>query len=156
MSLVLQDNLKLGSIGGGGGGGSGGVDDVKVDGTSVVTSGVANIDLTGKIDKTTISTSSEATLLVTLVDNTIYNNTNSALSTLTVTEIANPTVDFGCQINFTSGSTATTVTPNANIVYTGDNVNENTGFVPRANCRYTVVYIYDGNNIRGMVQGVSL
>lgn len=53
MSLVLQDSLAFGGVGGGGGGGSGGVTDVKVDGTSVVTSGVANVNLSGKLDKVT-------------------------------------------------------------------------------------------------------
>jgi len=36
------------ALGGGGGGGSGGVSDVKVDGTSVVTDGVANVPIAGK------------------------------------------------------------------------------------------------------------
>jgi hypothetical protein len=112
--------------------------------------------INGKEDKLTITNSSSSTLSVTLANNTLYNNTNSALSTLTVTNPVSPTVDFLAQINFTSGATATTVTPNANIVYVGDNVNENVGFVPRSNCRYTVIYVYDGSRVRGIVQGVSL
>lgn len=112
--------------------------------------------INGKEDKLTITNSSSSTLSVTLANNTLYNNTNSALSTLTVTNPVSPTVDFLAQVNFTSGATATTVTPNANIVYVGDNVNENVGFVPRSNCRYTVIYVYDGSRVRGVVQGVSL
>ena len=112
--------------------------------------------INGKEDKLTITNSSSSTLSVTLANNTLYNNTNSALSTLTVTNPSSPTVDFLAQINFTSGATATTVTPNENIVYVGDNVNENVGFVPRSNCRYTVIYVYDGSRVRGVVQGVSL
>ena len=107
--------------------------------------------LNSKLNKVTISTT---TGTVALADNTIFNG--DELSTLTVTNPSNPTVDFLAQVNFTSGATATTVTPNQDIVYVGDNVNENVGFVPRANCRYTVMFIYDGSNIRGIVQGVSL
>lgn len=107
--------------------------------------------LNSKVDKVTISTT---TGTVALADNTIFNG--DELSTLTVTNPVSPTVDFLAQVNFTSGATATTVTPNQDIVYVGDNVNENTGFIPRANCRYTVMFIYDGSNIRGIVQGVSL
>ena len=108
-----------------------------------------------KQNKSTIVTSDTTTLSVTLEDNTIYNNTSAGLTELNVTIPANPTIDFSSEINFTSGSVATIVTGN-NIVWLGDNVNENTGFVPRIACRYTIDFTYDGNNIRGYVQGVSL
>lgn len=90
---------------------------------------------------------------VALADNTIFNG--DELSTLTITNPSSPTVDFSCQVNFTSGATPTTVTA-SNIVWVGDNVSETVGFVPRANCRYTVMFMYDGSNIRGIIQGVSL
>lgn len=99
---------------------------------------------------TTISTT---TGTVALADNTIFNG--SELSTLAITNPSSPTVDFSCQVNFTSGATPTTVTA-SNIEWFGDNVSETVGFVPRANCRYTVMFMYDGSNIRGIVQGVSL
>lgn len=98
-------------------------------------------------------TISTTTGTVALADNTIFNG--DTLSTLTITNPSNPTVDFSCQVNFTSGATPTTVTA-SNIVWVGDNVSETAGFVPRANCRYTVMFIYDGSNIRGIIQGVSL
>ena len=98
-------------------------------------------------------TISTTTGTVTLADNTIFNG--NELSTLTITNPTSPTVDFSCQVNFTSGATPTTVTA-SNIVWVGDNVSEIAGFVPRANCRYTIIFIYDGSNIRGIVQGISL
>ena len=115
---------------------------------NVATSG-SYTDLTDK-PETTISTT---TGTVALADNTIFNG--DQLSTLTITNATNPALDFSCQVNFTSGATPTTVTA-SNIVWVGDNVSETVGFVPRANCRYTVMFMYDGSNIRGIIQGVSL
>lgn len=106
-----------------------------------------------KQDKVTISTT---TGTVALADNTIFNG--DELSTLTVTNPSNPTVDFLAQVNFTSGSTPTviSVTGDVPVIWSGDNVNENTGFQPRANCRYSIVFTYDGVNWRGLISGVSL
>lgn len=89
---------------------------------------------------------------VELAINTIYNAGEIASLSITF-----PTVDvrYTSQLNFTSGATPTTVTA-SNIVWVGDNVSETVGFVPRANCRYTVMFMYDGSNIRGIIQGVSL
>lgn len=131
------------------------VDDVKVDNVSVVNNKIASIDLSGKQNKPTITASTTATLSVTLTDNTIFNNTNAGLTTLTITNPTTPTADFASQINFTSGSTATVVNA-SNIIWMGDNVSEIAGFVPRTNCRYTIDFVYDGSNIRGYIQGVSL
>ena len=111
---------------------------------------IVNVDLDTKQDKAIVSTT---TGTVALVDNTIFNG--DELATLTITNPTNPTLDFSCQVNFTSGATPTTVTA-SNIVWVGDNVSETVGFVPRANCRYTVMFMYDGSNIRGIIQGVSL
>lgn len=104
-------------------------------------------------DITTISTSSSS---LTLEDNTIYNC--GTMTALTFTNPSTPTTDYSCQVNFTSGSTATTIalSTGTEIIWLGDNVNENTGFVPRANCRYIIMFTYDGSNIRGIVQGVSI
>ena len=107
-------------------------------------------ELNTKQDKVVISTT---TGTVALADNTIFNG--SELSTLTITNPSSPTVDFSCRVNFTSGATPTTVTA-SNVVWVGDNVSETVGFVPRINCRYTLMFMYDGSNIRGIVQGVSL
>lgn len=198
------------------------VDDVKVDNVSIVTNKIANIDLTGKVDKSNtvsqvyatdangdqstlkydvqasvnsivqrtaggqvivnatpasnihatskqyvdtadalkqnkpiITTSSASTYSVTPADNTVYNCTASALTSLSITVPSSLAVDYTSELNFTSGSTPTTVT-STGVKWIGDNVNENTGFAPRVNCRYTIVFTYDGTNFRGLVQGVSL
>lgn len=90
---------------------------------------------------------------VVLADNTIFNG--STLSTLTITNWSSPTVDYSCQVNFTSGTTPTTVN-SSDIEWIGDNVSETVGFVPRSNCRYTITFYYDGVSTRGCVQGISL
>lgn len=109
-----------------------------------------------KQNKSTITTPSYAELTVPLEDNKIVNCTRSeGVQILTISNPSTVDVDFSCEINFTSGNTPTVINA-SNIVWLGDNVNENTGFVPRANCRYTVDFTYDGSNIRGYVQGVSL
>lgn len=108
-------------------------------------------------EKTKIETVSSATPTIVLVDNTIFNCTTN-LTSLAFTLPTEDSVDFSCQVNFTSGSTATTAptTTSGTIEWIGDNVNESNGFVPRANCKYTIVFYYDGTNYRGVVQGISL
>jgi hypothetical protein len=108
-----------------------------------------------KQNKPTITTSSASTYSVTPADNTVYNCTASALTSLSITVPSSLAVDYTSELNFTSGSTATTVT-STGVKWIGDNVNENTGFAPRVNCRYTIVFTYDGTNFRGLVQGISL
>lgn len=122
------------------------VDDVQVNGTSIVANKVANIDLTTKQDKVTISTT---TGTVALTDNTIFNG--DELSTLTITNPANPTLDFCCQVNFTSGATPTTITASG-IIWRGSNVTQS-GFTPVANKRYAILFFYNGAAIIGLVQG---
>lgn len=108
-------------------------------------------------EKTKITTVDNATATIVLTDNTIFNCTTS-LTSLAFTLPTEDSVDFSCQVNFTSGSTATTAptTTSGTIEWIGDNVNESNGFVPRANCKYTIVFYYDGTNYRGVVQGISL
>lgn len=108
-------------------------------------------------EKTKIETVSSATPTIVLTDNTIFNCTTD-LTSLAFTLPTEDSIDFSCQVNFTSGSTATTAptTTSGTIEWLGDNVNENTGFVPRASCKYTIIFYYDGTNYRGVVQGISL
>ena len=92
-----------------------------------------------------------------VADNCIYNG--GEFATLTFQKPLNAfTTDYAAQVNFTSGSTPTiiSVTGDIPVVWSGDNVNENTGFQPRANCRYSVMFTYDGVNWRGLISGVSL
>lgn len=162
----ITDYVNLPAISGGGSSGTTDytnlINKPQIDGVTLVGNktaadlGFATVATSGSytdlIDKPepTISTT---TGTVALADNTIFNG--DELSTLTITNPTSPTVDFSCQVNFTSGATPTTVTA-SNIVWVGDNVSETVGFVPRANCRYTVMFMYDGSNIRGIIQGVSL
>lgn len=112
---------------------------------NVATSG-SYTDLTDK-PETTISTT---TGTVALADNTIFNG--DELSTLTITNPTDPTLDFCCQVNFTSGATPTTVTASG-IIWRGSNVTQS-GFTPVANKRYAILFFYDGVTIIGLVQGV--
>jgi len=153
MSLELQNTLAFGGLGGGGSG-SGGVNDVLVDGTSVVTSGVASIDLTGKQDKTTVIDSSSATLSITLEDDTIYNNTAASLTSLDITLPGSPAADFISQVNFTSGSTATVLNAPNTIKWLGDDVTAGV-FTPVADKRYALLIYYDGVSMRGISQAVA-
>ncbi|MBO4622369.1 MAG: hypothetical protein J5691_00645 [Bacilli bacterium] len=92
-----------------------------------------------------------------VADNCIYNG--GEFATLTFQKPLNAfTTDYSAQVNFTSGSTPTiiSVTGDVPVVWSGDNVNENTGFQPRANCRYSIMFTYDGVNWRGLISGVSL
>lgn len=94
-------------------------------------------------------TISTTTGTVALADNTIFNG--NELSTLTITNPANPALDFCCQVNFTSGSTPTTVTASG-IIWRGSNVTQS-GFTPVANRRYAILFFYNGTAIIGLVQG---
>lgn len=119
--------------------------------TGVVVLGAADV---GAQPVVIVNNVSGTTASITLATNNIYNC--GELGSISFTTPQTPTVDFSSQVNFTSGATATTVTPNLNIIYMGDNVSETQGFVPRANCRYIIMFTYDGSNIRGIVQGVSI
>jgi len=95
-------------------------------------------------------TALSATDSITLADNTIYNG--SEQTALTIATPTSATVDFICQINFTSGTTATTLT-STNVNYIGEDTSSNV-FTPVASKRYTVVIYYDGVNFVGVVKGI--
>lgn len=99
----------------------------------------------------TIVTVSGSTFNNTINNNTIYNA--STLTSLSGTFPNDIGVGFVSQFDFTSGSTPTAI--NMNVVWTGDNANETT-FVPRSNCRYTIMFYYDGVNVRGFISGTSI
>ena len=101
----------------------------------------------------TVSTVSGTAPTVALSNYTVYNA--ETLTSLTITNPSPIPTDFVAQINFTSGSTPTVINA-TNIEWFGDNVNENTGFIPRANCQYSIVFYYSNNKLRGIIQGSSL
>lgn len=101
--------------------------------------------------KSTIQTLS-ATDSITLADNTIYNG--SEQTALTITLPSTVDVSFLCEIDFTSGTTATTLSYSNTIKWAGDDVNNNI-FLPVASKRYTIICAYDGVNYRFTVKGVE-
>lgn len=129
------------------------VTDVQVNGTSVVTSGVASIDLTGYEQNATI-TALSATDSITLADNTIFNG--STQTSLTIALWSTPTVSSICEIVFSSDSTATTMSyPNTIKWLDGSDDVASNVFTPVANKRYTIMFFYDGSNTIATVKGVA-
>ena len=89
---------------------------------------------------------------ITLADNTIYNG-----ATITAFEIVLPSTDiigFLCEIDFSSGATATTITYSNTIKWLGDDLSDGL-FVPVANKRYMVVMSYDGSEYVAVVKGIE-
>lgn len=118
--------------------------------------GISGSDVTTALGYTpeqsmTIQTLS-ATDSITLADNTIYNGGEQTALTITLPSTVD--VSFLCEIDFTSGTTATTLSYPNTIKWAGDNVNENI-FVPVASKRYTIICAYDGVNYRFTVKGVE-
>lgn len=131
--------------------GGGSVDDVKVNGTSVVTDGVASIDLTGYETKSVIE-ALDATDSITLADNTIYNG--GTQTALTIALWASPTVSSIAEVVFSSGSTATTLSYPNSVKWIGDDISGGL-FIPVSGKRYTVIFYYDGSETVGVVKGVA-
>lgn len=130
---------------GGGGSGGGAVDSVNGK-TGVV---VLDAEDVGAQAKTTIVTVSDSTLTQELANNTIYNC--GELSALTITYPATIDADYLVQVNFTSGATPTTLSAPAGTVWRGSDVSST--FTPVANKRYSVLFYYDGVQVRGLVMG---
>lgn len=101
--------------------------------------------------QSTIQTLS-ATDSITLSDNTIYNGGEQ--TALTIALPATDTVGFICEIDFTSGTTATTLSYPNTIKWIGDDVANNV-FIPVASKRYTIICAYDGVNYRFTVKGMA-
>lgn len=122
-------------------------------------------DLTNKpqINSTTLSGNQtgadlglqDATNIVTLTStstelatNTIYNG--GELASVTLTLPASVPADFIAQVEFTSGSTATTFTAPNTLYFKGDDCFSGV-FTPIASCRYCIMIINDGVNTLGLV-----
>lgn len=139
----------LNSGGGGGGGTSDYTDlDNKPQINSVTLSGnksSADLHLQGATNIVTLTTSSTE-----LATNTIYNG--GELASVTFTLPATVPADFVAQLNFTSGTTATTFTAPATVTFEGDACS-NGVFTPLASKRYSVLIYTDGVNVIGLVMG---
>lgn len=123
-----------------------------VNSTNLVTSGGVYTAVAAKQNKPTITTVSASTLTQEIADNTIYNA--GELSALTITLSNTINADFISEIDFTSGSTATTLTAPNTILWAGDDLTSNV-FAPAASKRYTVMFYSDGVSVRGVVQGFA-
>ena len=125
---------------------------------TVATSGSYN-DLSDKptIPTTTIQDLS-TTDSITLADNTIYNGGEQ--TALTITLPTTDTIGFICEVDFSSGSAATTLSYSLpDIFWEGtdvayDSTAQKNIFKPVENKRYTIIFYFDGVNYNGCVGGV--
>lgn len=93
-----------------------------------------------------------ATDSITLTDGYIYNGGEQTALTIALPTYVD--VSFLCEIDFTSGATATTLTyPQSGIIWIGDDISNNI-FAPVVSKRYTIMCAYDGVNYRFAVKGV--
>lgn len=122
---------------------------LKNDGTVDTNTYLTQQDIVNKADKTSVVALAGTSVSQELADNTIYQC--SELSSLTITIPSVITSDYISQINFESGSTATTLTAPNTIIWFGDDLINNV-FVPAIGKQYVVIFYYDGTNVRSIVQ----
>jgi hypothetical protein len=109
------------------------------------------LDANGKIPADRMARVVELTTTsVELASDTIYNG--AELASVTFTLPATVPVNFTAQLNFTSGTTATTFTAPATVTFEGDACS-NGAFTPLASKRYSVLIYTDGVNVIGLVMG---
>lgn len=87
-----------------------------------------------------------------LEDNKIYNC--GVLDSLDIIAPSTFPLDFCCQLNFSSGSTATALVSDG-ITYTGDNTSGGI-FTPITSVRYSIMFYSNGTDMIGAVKGVSI
>lgn len=102
---------------------------------------------------TPVITISTSTVVQALASNYVYDC--GEMTSIEVTLPSTLTANFASQMNFTSGTTATTFTAPNTIKWLGDDT-LNYAFTPVANKRYTVLFYYDGVYMRGLVQGIAI
>ena len=99
-------------------------------------------ELDKKLDKTTITTSTETTASITLADNTEFIFT-AELEELEIALPQNATEPYICSVVFNSGETPTGVVyTTGSIYFKGINCTGST-FTPTANKHYTLMFVYD-------------
>lgn len=103
-----------------------------------------------------VVTLTETDIDITLYPYTIYEATSNSLNSLTLTLSEDIDDEFIAQVNFTSGYPKTDIILNSDIEWIGDNVSETQGFVPRANCNYSIIFYYTGTVVRGVIQGTNI
>lgn len=115
------------------------------------TDGIAQ-ECTGVQEKVTVTTISSNDS-ITLADNTCFKG--GSISAFTITVPLTTIYPFVCEIDFTSPSTATTITYSGTIVWdsnSDDLIND--VFVPATNKDYTIMFWFNGTNYCGTVTGV--
>lgn len=123
--------------------------DTLVSGTSIKTINNTTVLGSGNIAVQPLTTIQTLTTASTeLTTNTIYNGGELASVTLTLPNTIS--ADFIVQLEFSSGTTATTFTAPASLYFNGDAC-ENGVFTPVANKRYCIMVISDGVNVLGFV-----
>ena len=111
----------------------------------------SNGDIVEALDVPTTTQTLSATDSITLANGVVYNG--SEITSLTVAPPSTGTLDFVAQVNFTSGTTATTFPPST-IKYIGDSTGTGMKFTPLASTRYTILYYYNGVDFIGVVKGI--
>lgn len=115
--------------------------------------GQAEWETDNKQDKTVITTDSESTTASLLLIHNQENRYTQDLTSLTLTLSQTIEDDFISSIIFSSGSTATQITYDSSIKWSGDDVTSN-AFVPQSNKTYNIVIWYDGINVNAVARGV--
>ena len=87
-----------------------------------------------------------------LEDNTVFRFTKEVSSlALALPNTINQL--FQCELAFKSGTTATSLSYDESIKWSGDDIKDNV-FVPVANKTYNILFWYDGFNMNAVVRGV--
>lgn len=110
------------------------------------------VDLSEYAKKPQVYTPTVST--VDLQDNSIFNFTDDALATLSISAPETINADFACQVNFSSGATATAFDAPDTIKWEGDDIVSD-ALVPSANKRYVLFFYSDGKNLRAISQGAE-
>lgn len=93
----------------------------------------------------------ESVASVALEDNAIIDFSSTAMTSLSVALPSTMDIDYVCQLNFSSGSTATEFSAVDAITWYGDGVVSG-AFIPAANKRYAIMFFYDGIFVRAVSQ----
>ena len=126
---------------------------VQVNGTDLTpTDKKVNIDLSDYQQQATVTTISSNDS-ITLADNTCFKG--GSISAFTITVPSTAIYPFVCEIDFTSPSTATTITYSGTIVWAegSDDITSDV-FVPVASKEYTIMIWNNGTSYCGIAKGV--
>ena len=120
--------------------------------TSVQNKAATPYQVNNKLNNYSLITAEEtitgATPSITLASNTIFNA--GEVTSITLSLPATVGLSFITQVNFSSGSTATTFTAPSSIYFDGDGC-DNGEFTAAANHRYCMLIMSDGINMLGFV-----